>query len=141
MLDFYNIFDNLGTIYFFFIFFFVFIAKINDWLDIKIYLKHERKFLTHSPLSPLLILISIIIGTFFTIYNIFFGIYIGFIIYIIFLLHFFLDLLNPSGVPLLPKTRLTLKLFSYDNLKWNLIFLFIGVTMIILAFLGFIICF
>ena len=139
MLDLYHLYNSLGFLYFFLIFFFIFISKINDWLDFKLYLKHERKFLTHSPLSPLLILMSVLFGSIFSTVNIMFGIYLGFIVYIIFLAHFFLDALNPSGVPLFPKTRISLKLFPYDDFKWNFFFLSIGILMISIAVLGFIV--
>jgi hypothetical protein len=139
LLDLYNLFDRIGFLYFFFIFFFIFIARTNDWLDFKISAKHERKFLSHSPISPLLILICFLIGSLFSFISIFIGIYLGFIVYIIFFMHFLLDALNPSGVPLLPNSRININSIPYDDLKSNIFLLFIGLLMIFIAILGFLI--
>jgi len=138
LLDLFNLFIQIGLIYFFFAVLFVIIARTNDWLDFKISSKHERKFLTHSPLSPLLICICFILGAFFTLINILLGIYVGFIIYIIFLSHSFLDALNPTGVPVFPNKYVHLKVtIPYDSIKYNLFISFIGLFMTFIAIMGF----
>ncbi|MHA1437381.1 MAG: hypothetical protein ACTSPD_07360 [Promethearchaeota archaeon] len=135
-----NYFIKIGILFFFFFFFFIIISKANDWLDFKLFKKHERKFLTHSPLSPLLIGICIVSGVFFSIFNIILGIYIAFIIYIIFFTHFFLDALNPSGAPFFPrKQKIHLKAIPFNNIKWNLIIFLIGLLMTFIAIFQFLI--
>lgn len=97
----FSIFYPIGPIYYLFIFFYIVIAKIPDSLN-YMFGVHKRRFLTHSLLSPLWLLmiasILFLLGSF----NFFLGLYICTIFYGIIALHFFLDSLNPSGVPLFP---------------------------------------
>ncbi|MHA1149374.1 MAG: hypothetical protein ACTSR8_14150 [Promethearchaeota archaeon] len=128
-LSLYNFFIPLGFLFFFFGFIFAIIGHACDWLDFKIFRDHNRNFLTHSPLSPLLICIAIVCGILFSIINIFLGIYCSFIVYLIFFLHFLLDALNPSGVPLLPKSRIRLLTIPYNSIKWNGLLMLIGIIL------------
>ena len=135
LLNFYNFFVPLGVLFIFMGLLFGFMSRINDYLDFKLYSEHERKFLTHSPLSPLLFCISVITGALFAMIDIFLGIYVGIIVHILFVLHFLLDALNPSGVPLTPNKRIRLKDIPYDNLWWNIAFFLIGVLLTLSAVL------
>ena len=130
---------RLGLMYFLIAFYFVLIGKANDWLDYKIYRKHERKYLTHSPYSPLFILIATISGLLFGMLNIFLGVYMVFIVYIILASHSILEALNPSGIPLSRKGEKfhVKKTVPYDSLKWNLLISIIGAAMIVIATLIF----
>ena len=124
-----NIVEQMGFLYLFFIFFFIIVAKANDWLDFFINSDHKRLFLTHSPLSPLLIIISILIGIVFGSLGMFLGISIALITHMIFFSHFALDVLNPSGVRLLPKKKICLNSIPYDNFKWNALLFLSGILM------------
>ncbi len=128
-----------GVTFLFILFPFVFglLGKVNDWLDFKLYSKHQRKFLTHSPFSPLLLAISILMGLTFSFIGPFFGIFVGITTHFIFLGHFFLDSLNPSGVPVMPKTKFGLKKIPYDSLRWNFLFFLAGLGMLMLSILLF----
>lgn len=128
----YNLFFFLGLLYALFPFYFFVIARTCDWLDHKLYREHERRFLTHSPLSPLLIMISMASGGLFSVMNLILGITVGITTYVIFFLHFLLDLLNPSGVPLTPRKHLKGLRMRYDDLTGN-----VGLSLIGISLLGF----
>ncbi len=129
----YDLFFPIGLLFYFMGFFFAFLGKLNDWLDFTLYKEHRRHFLSHSPLSPLLILISILIGAFFSIVRNYFGIFIGLISYLIFILHFLMDSLNYSGVPILPGKKIRIATIKYDNFRFNILFLILGISMIFLS--------
>ncbi len=135
----FNIFFKIGILYFLFLFYFFLISQLNDWLDFKFSKKHKRLFLTHSPLSPLLLFFTIFILILFSFINIILGIMVSIITHLIFIIHFFLDLLNPSGVPLLSKRKFSLNFIKYDDKKWNFIFSLSGIIWIIFSFLIFLI--
>jgi len=139
MLSFFNIFIRLGFFYIFLGLLIVIIAKLNDWLDFRLSPSHKRVFLTHSPLSPLLISISLLIGLGFMTLNILLGFYLIFVVHSVFTFHIILDALNPTGVPLIPgKERLRLKkTIPYDNFLWNLALFLLGVIMSVIAVFGF----
>jgi len=128
-----NLFIKLDVLYIFLILMMGVISKIPDWLDHKIG-PHKRRYISHSPQSPVLMMICLLCGIAFSFVSIFMGLYISMIIFLIFFLHFFLDALNPSGVPWTRKgDRIILKKIPYDNKKWNIIFFTEGVLMLILG--------
>ncbi len=133
----FNLVETLGFLFFFIIMVTYLAGKINDWLDHEMYLKHERKFLTHSPLSPLLILLALSTGAPFSLLSPFLGIYVFFLIYVIFLSHIFLDAMNSSGVPILPNKKIRIAQIPYDDLTANLTCVFIGTFMILIGLLMF----
>lgn len=120
----------------FLIFYFAIISKLNDWMDFRLSKEHKRKFITHSPFSPLLILISFASGLVFAMINIYFGLYLILVTYSIFIGHFLLDSLNPSGVPVTPKTRFSFNKIRYDDLKWNILFFLGGCLISSISILG-----
>ena len=112
---------------------FAVIGNANDWLDFRFSKDHKRVFLTHSPFSPLLLGISILSGMIAALVQIGLGLLIATGTYLIFLGHFFLDSLNPSGVPVMPKTRFSLNITNYDNITWNLVFFVLGGSLMIIS--------
>ncbi len=137
-LSLFSIFVEIGFIFYFLLFVFILIARIPDFVDHTLYREHKRRFLTHSPLSPLLIGISIILGLLFSFINLFLGVVVAIVIYLVFLSHCFLDALNPSGIPIL-RRRIMIKSIPYDNIKWNILFFIIGAGIAILGLFWFII--
>lgn len=133
LLSLFNLVLKVGLLFFLMLFVFGLLAKVNDVLDHKLYSRHERHFLTHSPLSPLLIIIAILVGLGFGLLNVFFGIYVGIITYLIFFLHFLLDALNPSGVPVLLNGKVKLSMIPYDNKGINLLLFLIGVILLLIG--------
>lgn len=133
LLSFFSLIIPLGFLFFFFGVLFTALGHACDWLDFRIFKVHERNFWTHSPLSPLLILIAVIIGALTSFLNLLLGIYIGWIVYVIFFLHFFLDALNPSGVPLMPHSRIRFYHIPFNDFKANFTFFIAGLFLIILG--------
>ncbi len=129
---------GIGFLYFLFFFIFLLLGRVNDWLDFKLYAEHQRKFLTHSPFSPILIFISLLMGILFSFVGVFFGMFAAIATHLIFIGHFFLDSLNPSGVPVMPKTKVRLNTIPYDSLRWNFLFFLAGLAMTALSFLTFV---
>jgi hypothetical protein len=129
MLALFNVFFRLSFLYYVFLLLCGILARTNDWLDFK-YKEHERKFLTHSPFSPVLIGISILIGSAMCMINVILGIYMMFVVHGVFLMHFFVDSLNPSGVPVMPKTRFKISEIPYDNLGWNILITLVSIVLI-----------
>lgn len=135
----FNLSFELGISYLLFALTFFIAGKLNDWLDFKISLQHERRFLTHSPLSPLLIAIAVLGGVPFSFIHPVLWPYISLTLYLIFLTHITMDALNPSGVPVFPGTRFRLSCIPYDDLKVNAGFFLMGMILTIVAFLLFLI--
>lgn len=99
---------------------------LNDYLDYKVFFKHERKFWTHSPVSPLLILTAACFGLLGIVISVSFWIFLTITFLVLFEVHLFLDSLNPSGVPIIFNNKKISKI-PYDNFKWNFIFVVIGI--------------
>jgi len=128
-----NLFVSLNVLYFILIIVFYIVGTLNDWLDFKISIRHERRFLTHSPLSPLLILIAMLMGLIFAIFDTAIGMFVGFMTYLLFLLHVILDSLNPSGVPLFPYTRYRIANIPYDDSLLNSLLTWSGIIISIVS--------
>ncbi|MBN1801438.1 MAG: hypothetical protein JW891_08030 [Candidatus Lokiarchaeota archaeon] len=129
----YNIFHPLGFFLLLILAVLYFAGKANDWLDHEIYFKHERRFLTHSPFSPLLLFIAIMIGSPFSIVTPSLGFFVFISVYLIFLGHIFLDALNCSGVPVFPNKRVRIARIPYDDLMANFFCVILGTTMAFIA--------
>ncbi|MFX1236112.1 MAG: hypothetical protein ACFFAS_20125 [Promethearchaeota archaeon] len=122
----FNLIIRLGPIFVLLVLLFYLAGKTNDWLDHEMYFKHERKFLTHSPLSPLLILMAICAGAPFSLFSPLLAIFVCLTVYLIFCCHLILDSLNPSGVPILPGKKVRIATIAYDDLKTNFLFFIFG---------------
>ena len=129
MLNAFSLFEDIGLLYFFLLPIFFEVGILNDYLDYKFFFKHERKFLTHSPVSPLLFLVAVCFGLLGLIISVSFWIFLSLTFLILFEIHLLLDSLNPTGIPLIFKNKKFTKI-PYDNPTWNLIFVVIGIIFI-----------
>lgn len=133
-----NIFVSISLLFFIMIPVFFEAGLLNDILDYKVFAKHKRYFLTHSPISPLIFFMAIVFG----IPGVFFGPAIFFFLIVIclsiFETHILMDALNPSGVPF-PIKKKSIRKIPYDSAKWNSFFICTGFLLTISGFLFFII--
>jgi len=134
LLGIYQIFLPVGLFYFVFVVFFALCGEVCDLLDFKLYTEHERRFLSHSPLSPLLWLIAIASGIFSSLLHPSLGFFIGIATYLVILTHLFLDSLNPSGVPLFSGKRIVVQHIPYDNWLWNFGFSLLGAFFLFMGY-------
>jgi len=128
LLTIFNLFQNIGIIYFFMLPIYFEAGIINDILDYKLFNKHKRYFWTHSPFSPLLIGLAIILGLFGILINLPFSMFLTISMWFIFEIHILLDALNPTGIPLLFNNK-KISNIPYDDFKWNAIFILIGIIL------------
>jgi len=140
LLSIFNYFEGIGIIYFFMMPVYFEMGITNDLLDYKLFIKHKRYFWTHSPLSPLLIGLAIILGLPGIFINRLFSIFLTISLWLIFEFHILLDALNPTGIPLIIKYR-KLSNISYNNFKWNKIFILLGFSLTGISLLNYVLFF
>ncbi|MHA1822098.1 MAG: metal-dependent hydrolase [Promethearchaeota archaeon] len=116
----------------------IWVGILPDLLDFKLFEGLHRNFLTHSPFSP------IIIPLFFIFYIIAELLLPSTLLYpyvLIMLsiwdLHLLLDIINPTGIPIIPGKNISITNIRYDNLKYNLLFSLIGIGLFFISFLIF----
>lgn len=113
----------------------VFIGISPDLIDFKLLKGNHRNFLTHSPLSPLFFIMIIFLPLFFFSIQFQHGVLIGILLANSFQLHIFLDMLNPTGVPLIPNHFVRFSKIQYNNILSNMVLDGIGVTLFMIPML------
>jgi hypothetical protein len=104
---------------------------LPDILDFRTFYKIHRNFLTHSPISPLIVaflaaywfLGDVIVGS---VYAPAFAL----LLISTWELHIFMDAFNPSGVPILPTRKYSFRKFTFDDFKMNFVVSTMGIGLI-----------
>lgn len=107
----------------------IFIGILPDIIDFKLLRGNHRNFLTHSPISPLFFIILLFLPIFLVSIQFQHGIILGVLLAVSFQLHLILDMLNPTGVPLLPNYYIKFAKIHYDNVLTNIVLDGIGVVL------------
>ena len=106
---------------------------INDLLDYRVLFKIHRNFLSHSPISPVVLIIFFIFWFLAEILSLgSYSVLFALLQTSLFEIHIFMDAFNPSGIPIIPGKVVSFKKVRYDDFKANLVISAIG----ILLFLG-----
>ncbi|MHA1729791.1 MAG: metal-dependent hydrolase [Promethearchaeota archaeon] len=110
----------------------VWVGIINDLLDFRVLFGIHRNFLTHSPISPVVIILFMlawILGDLLQLqeYTVLFAVLLSGL----FELHILLDAFNPSGIPIFPGKTVRIKRIPFDDVKANLLISMAGVVIFI----------
>ncbi len=98
-----------------------------DLFDYKIKIADHRNFITHSPISPLVLIFFLavwIIGDLILLPEN--SLIFAFLLTSTYEFHIFLDSFNPTGVPIFPTRFYSLKRIPFDDFRLNAIFSLIG---------------
>ena len=108
----------------------VWVGIINDILDFRILFKIHRNFLSHSPLSPVVLIlffISWFLGEILMLED--FSVVFALLLASLFEIHIFMDSFNPSGVPLIPGKIISFKKIRYNDFKVNFVISTVGILL------------
>jgi hypothetical protein len=113
----------------------VWFGILNDIIDFKLLGGIHRNWFTHSPISPLILIVFLIILLVGNMIIPDSSLALAILLTSTMEIHLLLDAFNPTGISIIPSKNVSIKNIPYDDYWLNVSFSLIGIVLFIIGFL------